>query len=52
MAEVNEEKRDETYLYGASGIRERHGHVPWWLQLVVIGLTVWGIYYLIRFWNF
>jgi hypothetical protein len=52
MAELNKEKRDKMDLYGPSGIRERHVDVPWWLQIVVIGLTVWGIYYLIRFWNF
>jgi hypothetical protein len=50
MSEDND--REETYLYGSSGIRERHGRVPIWLQLVVIGLIVWGIYYLIQFWNF
>ena len=52
MAELNKEKRDKMDLYGSSDIQERHVEVPWWLQIVVIGLTVWGIYYILRFWNF
>jgi hypothetical protein len=52
MADASEREREETYLYNSSGIRERHGTVPLWLQLVVIALIVWGIYYLVRFWNF
>jgi hypothetical protein len=27
---------DETYRYEDSGIRERHGYVPIWLQLVQV----------------
>jgi hypothetical protein len=52
MAEVSKKEHDEAYLYSSSGIRERHGIVPVWLQFVVIALIVWGIYYLIQFWNF
>jgi hypothetical protein len=48
MAELNKEKQD---LYGSPGIRERHIDVPWWLQIVMIGLTVWGIYYILRYWS-
>lgn len=40
----------ETYTYKDSGIRERHGRVPIWLQLVTYGLLIWGIYYTIRYW--
>jgi len=43
--------RDETYMYKDSGIRERHGAVPLWLQLVSYGLILWGIYYTIRYWS-
>ena len=52
MAEFNEKKPDKTDLYGSSGIYPPHVNVPWWLQIVLIGLIVWGIYYFIRFWNF
>jgi N-terminal domain of cytochrome oxidase-cbb3, FixP len=40
----------ETYTYKDSGIRERHGRVPIWLQLVAYGLFIWGIYYTIKYW--
>jgi hypothetical protein len=39
------------YLYKDSGIRERHGIVPLWLQIVSYGLIIWGIYYTIRYWG-
>ncbi|HXC61445.1 MAG TPA: cbb3-type cytochrome c oxidase N-terminal domain-containing protein [Nitrospiria bacterium] len=42
---------DEVYLYKDSGIRERHGVIPLWLQLVSYGLIIWGIYYTIRYWS-
>lgn len=41
----------EVYLYKDSGIQERHGTVPLWLQLVSYGLILWGIYYTIRYWS-
>ncbi|HTP42022.1 MAG TPA: hypothetical protein VML36_06340 [Nitrospiria bacterium] len=41
---------DETYLYEAAGIRERHGDIPVWLALVSIGLLAWGVYYMIHYW--
>ena len=41
----------EVYLYKDPGIRERHGAVPLWLQLVSYGLIIWGIYYTVRYWN-
>jgi hypothetical protein len=41
----------EVYLYKDSGIRERHGAVPFWLQLVAYGLIIWGIYYTIQYWS-
>jgi hypothetical protein len=39
------------YRYEPSGIRERSGHIPTWLKLVSLGLIVWGIYYMIRYWS-
>ncbi len=44
-------EKEEEYLYQQSGIRERHGAVPWWLKLVVLGLLVWSAYYLVQFWS-
>jgi len=41
---------DETYVYKDSGIRERHGYIPIWLQLVAYALFIWGIYYTIKYW--
>ena len=38
------------YRYSDSGIQERHGHVPLWLWAVVVGLTIWGVYYTISYW--
>lgn len=39
------------YLYESAGITERDGHVPAWLWLVVVGLLIWGLYYLVTYWN-
>lgn len=39
------------YVYPSSGIAERKGKVPIWLWLVAISLAIWGIYYLIAYWN-
>ncbi len=39
------------YVYGSAGIAEREGHVPLWLWLVVVSLLIWGIYYLVTYWN-
>lgn len=39
------------YNYKDSGIQERRGAVPLWLQLVSYGLVIWGIYYTIRYWS-
>ncbi len=41
----------DIYLYEPSGIRERSGHIPIWLTLVIFALIVWGLYYGIRYWN-
>jgi hypothetical protein len=42
---------EETYVYKSAGIYEREGRVPLWLLLVIIGLLVWGVYYLIYYWH-
>ncbi len=39
------------YVYESAGIAERDGHVPIWLWIVVVTLLVWGIYYLVTYWN-
>jgi cbb3-type cytochrome oxidase subunit FixP-like protein len=41
----------DTYVHESAGIRERSGYIPTWLSLVAVGLIVWGIYYMIRFWS-
>jgi len=41
----------EVYVYAVSGIAERKGRIPIWLWLTAVGLTIWGIYYLIVYWN-
>jgi hypothetical protein len=41
----------EIYRYEPSGIRERSGHIPTWLKLVIFALIVWGLYYGIRYWS-
>lgn len=46
-----EASHQDVYLYKASGIEERHGTIPLWLQLVAYGLIVWGIYYTIHYWS-
>lgn len=45
--------RDEpgTYVHETSGIRERSGSIPTWLTAVAVGLILWGIYYMIRYWS-
>ena len=40
-----------TYVYEPAGIRERSGYVPAWLQLIALGLILWGVYYTIRYWS-
>ena len=39
------------YSYQTAGIAENEGYVPLWLWLVVVGLLIWGIYYLVTYWN-
>jgi hypothetical protein len=46
-----QDAQDPAYRYQDSGIQERHGHVPLWLWVVVVLLTVWAVYYLIYYWS-
>ncbi len=39
------------YMYASAGVTERKGTVPIWLWLVAIALLIWGIYYLVTYWN-
>jgi len=43
--------KNTVYLYGAAGLRERHGYIPLWLWAVVLALSIWGVYYLITYWE-
>lgn len=42
---------DGHYEYISAGIREREGSVPPWLILVMVGLLVWGLYYMLAYWS-
>ncbi|MGA2187909.1 MAG: hypothetical protein ABSH33_05230 [Steroidobacteraceae bacterium] len=50
-AGIGKPPAESVYTYATAGIGERKGHVPIWLWLVVISLTIWGIYYLYTYWN-
>jgi hypothetical protein len=39
------------YVYASAGIGERKGSVPLWLWGVVVSLLIWGVYYLVTYWN-
>jgi len=43
--------KEEIYEYKAAGIQETHGQVPGWLWLVVVVMSIWGIYYLYSYWS-
>jgi hypothetical protein len=43
--------KNTVYLYEAAGLRERHGYIPLWLWGVALALSIWGIYYLITYWQ-
>ncbi|HXF93243.1 MAG TPA: cbb3-type cytochrome c oxidase N-terminal domain-containing protein [Nitrospiraceae bacterium] len=47
----NDHETEQVYHYRHAGIRERDGVVPLWLMLVVLGLLIWSIYYLLRYWS-
>ncbi|MCS6302919.1 MAG: hypothetical protein H8K07_04550 [Nitrospira sp.] len=46
-----ETSESDIYRHEPSGIMERSGNIPLWLQLVVFALLVWGLYYAWRYWN-
>lgn len=41
----------QPYLYQHAGIKERDGHIPFWLILVAAGLIIWSVYYTIQYWS-
>jgi hypothetical protein len=41
----------QIYVYPTSGIAERSGAVPIWLWIVAASLSIWGLYYLVVYWN-
>ncbi len=43
--------KENVYTYEAAGISEREGRVPLWLWFVVGTLIIWGVYYLVTYWN-
>jgi hypothetical protein len=53
QAKAQTEVRDEpgTYVHETAGIRERSGIIPTWLTAVSVGLIIWGVYYMIRYWS-
>ncbi len=44
-------ENDEVHRYESSGIEERQGKIPAWLIGVIVALTIWMVYYLLRFWT-
>lgn len=47
----HDSKDGQPYVYRHAGIKERDGHIPFWLILVVAGLIAWSVYYAIRYWS-
>lgn len=45
---MTEESKKESYL---GEVESYEGKVPLWLIIVYVGLTIWGIYYLIKYWG-
>ena len=50
-AQTPADDEHSVYFYESAGIAERDGHVPVWLWIVVVSLFIWGIYYLVTYWN-
>ncbi len=50
-AQPPSEVERSVYNYESAGITEREGNVPVWLWIVVVSLALWGIYYLVTYWN-
>ena len=44
-------EREPVHEYAQGEIRARRGIVNRWLVAVYAGLTIWAIYYLIRYWG-
>jgi hypothetical protein len=39
------------YFYNTAGLREREGHIPIGLIWLGVGLLIWAVYYLVKFWS-
>jgi len=50
-ADRTEHAGHSVYTYETAGITERQGNVPVWLWSVVVSLLIWGVYYLVAYWN-
>ncbi len=48
---TSEQASESVYTYESAGIAERRGNVPIWLWGVVVSLLIWGLYYLVTYWN-
>jgi hypothetical protein len=48
---AGEPQQKDTYVYGETGIREKHGAIPLWLIAVAAGLIAWAIYYAVTYWS-
>ena len=51
QSQPHEVPEEPVYLHTAAGLRGRKGRVPLWLWFVVVALAVWGMYYLMTYWN-
>ncbi len=45
------EGKEEVNRYEYSGIEERHGHVPVWLNVVYLAMGIFMVYYLVQYWT-
>lgn len=37
--------------YEGPGIEERHGKIPAWLMIVYIAMSLWMVWYILKFWT-
>ncbi len=47
----HERERGHIEEFAQGEIRSYHGFVNRWLLLVYAVLTIWGVYYLVKFWG-
>ncbi len=51
IPDTAQESENTVYTYTSAGVAERQGNVPIWLWVVMISLVIWGLYYLVVYWN-